>query len=359
MLTNEKHQSLSRLVDRIYDFYSESIERLKEEQPEALEKVIVNRYCFETEKFVPREKTVLKVDFRHLIDIKNIARLMLTKGTRIDWIFSQSDHLYGAFNRLDSHMKWMIPEINNELGIVNPELAKDIFHSPRFSLIHEFNSKGVSLDDRDTTLEQAVKVLDLISNINDFDGNENFKAIPFTSSYRLGRASNNSYLNDGMMFKSKQFDDQSKSYVDVECNSFTIDSNIALLYTYKNHHSFVVSFFIDQELNVYIRQIQGMHKSKGIPAIGKNWQKKVVRELKDKLTFAKKIYLIDGQSVKNAIVEHYAERYVPEVIEPKLDKAKEIYDELNRSANEHLELKMSHSNNQHPIVSETFHLHFG
>ena len=160
-------------------------------------------------------------------------------------------------------------------------------------------------------------------------GDERFEAKPIHANSQYGMSD-----NTGVSFKKKEFNvryfcDESNCYKDEVSSQVYMDARLGLMFYFKGKPSFFISFFIDFDMNVYIRQIQGLRKGRGHYVLGKEWQKKVVNFVKERFSFANEIRVITEDAVFSYLQKHYADDVVRESVEPTLKKAASIYSMFN------------------------------
>lgn len=357
MLSRSQLNKIDAILEVIVKDYHQIVEEIAVTDPSKIELAYEWELNFESSELEKTEFKTLKKEFRHYVDFERYQKYILSNITRADLVFCQTDLCSSPFEQVfPKHMLWILDEINSSLNIKYPDLAKNIKTSPKYWLRNEFDKVGLDASDRVISNDSVVGILDVLSNINDFAGNESFHAVPMTADFTMGYANNRKYFSHDKKFLVSYFDKVEKQYKSTLTNSRKLDANIALLYQYKGKESFLVSFFLDTELNVYIRQIQGLCKGRGFKSIGDNWQKRVVKELCSKLTFAKNVYLISGQSVKDSLIWHYEDMYQPKIHDELFGNVQAIYDRINDESLSSLELHVPRDNKNHPITTEIYYL---
>lgn len=156
--------------------------------------------------------------------------------------------------------------------------------------------------DDETTLKIFTSICnDLKTPINNdsrFDAQPIYSRCPFGYSDR-------SHLLDEKLYKSRYMNEETFSYDEIERSRVYMDARLGFMFYFKNKPAFLVSFYIDNDMNVFVRQIQGQYKGRGHYVLGKEWQKTVIEYLKENLSFANDIYVISADSSFNYGIATY------------------------------------------------------
>lgn len=353
-LSRKKLSDFDTLMYNISNSYDKMISNFKKENPELTYSTSCYNMLHDFDEDEDEDEFVLKTFLyeEHIPPFKpEFAENVLSKYfTRSEWIFYLADIIENRTHSFSGESFYRnIPEINKYFDVKYPEIVKHIQHSSRLWFRHQES------DDQALTMEDSIEVLDTISNINDFKGNSKFKAYPITTAYQHGLSTNNSFFTSDKTFNHYIYSKDKGGYTVHEQDAFVMDANIGLLYFYKGKPCFLVSFFLDKNKNVYIRQIQGQYKARGFKSIGDDWQRDVLSELKSKLSFAPNIYLISGKDFEVYIKHHYGEYYVPEIHDDGFNRAIDMYNRLVVDPNDFVNVHVSIRNGASPIVDETFY----
>lgn len=143
-----------------------------------------------------------------------------------------------------------------------------------------------------------------------------------------GMSSSESNVNQHV-FNERVYDDKTETYISRSSKRIFLDAKLGLLFNFKGKPSFYVGFFIDENLNVCIRQVQGLMKGRGHYVLGANWQRVVIQYLKEKLSFAKEILVLTEDSVFDYLKNLYNDNYNPTIHEPIFKKAASNYAMFN------------------------------
>ncbi|MEX0291553.1 MAG: hypothetical protein AB3N14_20790, partial [Flavobacteriaceae bacterium] len=266
-------------------------------------------------------------------DVQRAAKWLLEKASREEWIFGQTCYE----QNLSSNTRWLQAALNDAMGIRYPELASKISASPRYWMRYSVEGgeyKNLSISD-------TVSILEDLSNITDLNGDTRFSAIPLTASAQAGGMSEHSFFTYDKLYPTKEYCNDSECYIETMTHRKCLDANVALMYFYKGKPSFLVSCFIDMDKNIYVRQIQGQFKARGFKSIGNDWQRKVLTDLKERLTFVNQMYVVSGKDLVFYLKHHYDSNYNAVVHDPIFDRVEATFDAINESSQTSVQIPVS------------------
>jgi hypothetical protein len=175
--------------------------------------------------------------------------------------------------------------------------------------------------DKDISYDISSKILKAPIPFND----KRFKVLPMHSSFKHGLNRSDWLQNEkGVLYqniKTGIVERTKNSY-----NQIYLDTKIGFLFFFKNLPSITVSFYFDNEKNIYIQQIQSQRKDRGHYKIRGNWRNGVISYIQS-LFPDYNLHLITGDSVNDILKQQYKES--DNTISTKtLDRVKEIYDNI-------------------------------
>lgn len=189
-------------------------------------------------------------------------------------------------------------------------------------------------------------------------GDQRFSVKPIYSNMFCGFSDNSSLFRDkDAKYKVRHYCDEQDKYIEKENNRLFLDSRLGLVFYFKNKPAFYVSFYIDQDMNVFIRQIQGCQKGRGHYVLGDKWRTEVVQYLKDSLSFANDFYVITEDAAFDFVIATYAKNSVKDVVLDTVRKASSVYSEFKNEnvfhqVPRHLSFGFRHSKE----IKDTFYL---
>lgn len=156
-------------------------------------------------------------------------------------------------------------------------------------------------------------------------GDDRFRVEPIHANSQFGLSDYSGIACKDPIFKTKMFSDEELVYKDVESKQVFMDARLGLMFYFKNKPCFFISYFIDFDMNVHIRQIQGLRKGRGHYVLGKEWQKEVVKFVKERFSFANEIRIITEDSAFEYLNKHYSDPTAREIVKDTLIKASSVY----------------------------------
>ena len=175
----------------------------------------------------------------------------------------------------------------------------EIFDSIRMGSCHWYNHKRFS-DDIALTIYKS-----LMNDIGNPFNDERFSYKIKVANHLCGKTNNNSIFSEKEFFKIRVYNKKTDQHSFEDSLSLHLDARIGIVFYFKNKPAFIVSFFIDDKMNIYIRQIQGIKNGRGHYKLGEQWQKKVAVMLKEKLSFVNHVYVISEKSMFDYLLASY------------------------------------------------------
>ena len=109
-------------------------------------------------------------------------------------------------------------------------------------------------------------------------------------------------------------------------NTIFLDTKLAILIFFKNLPSITVSFYFDNNKNIYVQQIQSQRKDRGHYKLKGNWRNEVLNYIIS-LFPNYNVNLITGESVQSILIKQY-KKSKRTISQKKLDFINGIYDNI-------------------------------
>lgn len=175
--------------------------------------------------------------------------------------------------------------------------------------------------DKDISFDISSKILNAPIPFND----KRFKVLPMHSNSKEGLNRSNWLLKEkGTLFHNittNQVERTDNCY-----NTIFLDTKLAILIFFKNLPSITVSFYFDNNKNIYVQQIQSQRKDRGHYKLKGNWRNEVLNYIIS-LFPNYNVNLITGESVQSILIKQY-KKSKRTISQKKLDFINGIYDNI-------------------------------
>lgn len=313
--TKTMPQQVEDFFCSLHEAYNRRCSEIIKENPNSY-----TSFCFDENSDDPLLKMEIKnikKEFTPSIDTPRVREAILSKFSKNDLLFNYDVALNAVGGDLKAPLGKLLSKLYNDVYMHSFEAIERA--GWRWS-VNDLLSKETSLCIYDSILNDLK---------NPF-GDDRFTVELLHSNSFYGMTNRESNINEHS-FTSKEFDEDDRTYKTVTAKRIFLDAKIALLFCFKGKPSFYVGFHIDEHKNVYIRQIQGVHKGRGHYKLGDQWQKTVVQYLKNSLSFINELYVINETSAYEYLVKLYGKNYDAERQENTLKKAAHVYHIFNNT----------------------------
>lgn len=301
----EMTEKVNSIFSAISRYYNKKIEEIMDSTPESFTSSYLEKDS--DDPFFNMETRHFNKSFEPKIEQKLIDFLS-NQLTREEVLFTYDDLKYKSYGYFKKRIKEIIELAYGEKDIVS-------FDAVQMASCHWIDHKRFSNEDTLTIYDSLTK--DLKTPFND----KRFSAKLIHSNLQAGMT-NEQCTNEE--FLTTFFDEDIKEYKEFKNKRLFLDAKLAILFHFKNKPAFMVSFFIDKNKNIFIRQIQGFKKGRGHYVLGSEWQKTVVEYLKNNLSFSNKTYVITEKAALESLFANYKDELRPFIMDT-IIKASNIY----------------------------------
>lgn len=308
--SKERSSELNDLFSYVASAFDRKITRIMDENPDSYN--TIERMSIFTDKL--ENKRIIKDEYMPSI-LNDKVKEYIVKNV------SKDEMLY-HYNDLSYSFKRFLRKYKDEFF----NFVYDDPYIPAFDIIqmgscHWFNHERF---DHETTKKLYSK---LTSNIGTPFNDDRFTTKFVCTKGKFGKSIPLDNINHDE-FLIQEYDLNSSKYEMERSGSIWLDARLGLVFYFKNKPSFFISFYLDDECNVYIRQIQGFKKSRGHYVLGNDWQSKVIDFVKKDFTFAKKVHIIDSKSALKSLKLNYITSSENKDVNKTLKKASLVYDKF-------------------------------
>lgn len=316
MKTQEKRKELDLHSQQVFralgDFYDKKIEETMDNDPDSFNMI-------KDDWLDSKSKTMCRsIKHTHLPEICDRMANYLAKEIPYDVMLKNYQHII-RYN-IRGTIQRKLPDL---LEMAYGDAYIELYDHVQMAPLHWVKFERFSEEQTRTVYDCLTK--NLQSPFND----ERFTAKPIHANNQFGLSDNNCSKLSADEYNVRQYCHKTNTYKDVTSNRIFMDARLGLMFHFKNKPTFFISFFIDFDMNIHIRQIQGLRKGRGHYVLGKEWQKRVVDFVKERFTFANEIRVITEEAAFNYLNLSYKEGESRKNVEPILRKASSVYAMFN------------------------------
>ncbi len=158
---------------------------------------------------------------------------------------------------------------------------------------------------------------------------KDWSIVPYCTRGRFGRCWSLNKENQNDRFWINVFDGE--GYNLKETNYIYVDASFSFVFKYKGKNALYISFIFDNDKNLYIRQLQGFPNSSLHNKLGVNWKESAIYYIVNNFKMLKDFYLIEENSIANAVKQLYSDSYYNELHDPIIERIKNNYKNLRKT----------------------------